>query len=77
MFNSWRNIAVTAVRSLARNVQDSHPLAVKRIDTETETANTRGSATTVLQPGAFACPARQISESCLCSLSSSWRYHNH
>ena len=61
-----------AWRQKSRNVQDRYALAVKRTDTETETANTGSSATTVLQG---ICMPRQIS--CLCSLSSLWRYHNH
>ena len=53
-------------RQKSRNVQDRYAVAVVRTDTETET-DTGSSATT-----AGHLP-RKIS--CLCSLSSSWRYH--
>ena len=55
-----------ACRQKSRNVQDRYAVAVVRTDTETET-DTGSSATT-----AGHLP-RKIS--CLCSLSSSWRYH--
>ena len=55
-----------ACRQKSRNVQDRYAVAVVRTDTETET-DTGSSATT-----AGHLPRKIY---CLCSLSSSWRYH--